>query len=93
MKKIIALTVLLVGLNGFASNVSSMVKNQQNDCNTILKTNNKELIAKSGCCSHHHGVCGCTDGRNQCCDGTLSPTCTCKSIVPIEESNSQGLKL
>ena len=29
------------------------------------------IEAKSGCCSHHGGVCGC-----QCCDGTsLSATC------------------
>jgi hypothetical protein len=33
--------------------------------------------AKSGCCSHHQGVCGCASGRTQCCDGTQSPSCTC----------------
>ena len=32
---------------------------------------------KSGCCSHHKGVCGCQSGRTVCCDGGLSPTCTC----------------
>ena len=30
-----------------------------------------------GCCSYHSGVCGCKNGRTVCCDGTLSPTCTC----------------
>jgi len=30
-----------------------------------------------GCCSHHHGVCGCEGGRAKCCDGELSPTCGC----------------
>lgn len=30
-----------------------------------------------GCCSWHDGVCGCSGGRVQCCDGTTSPTCTC----------------
>jgi hypothetical protein len=30
-----------------------------------------------GCCSWHGGECGCQDGRDVCCDGTLSPTCTC----------------
>ena len=40
-------------------------------------TKNQLLIAKSGCCSWHHGVCGCRGGRVVCCDGTLSPTCTC----------------
>ncbi|MDD3593561.1 MAG: hypothetical protein PHX18_02930 [Candidatus Gastranaerophilales bacterium] len=32
---------------------------------------------RSGCCSHHGGVCGCFKGRAQCCDGTLSPSCGC----------------
>lgn len=30
-----------------------------------------------GCCSWHKGVCGCENGRTACCDGTLSPSCTC----------------
>ncbi len=30
-----------------------------------------------GCCSHHQGVCGCSAGRAQCCDGSISPTCGC----------------
>jgi len=30
-----------------------------------------------GCCSWHGGECGCQNGRDQCCDGTLSPTCSC----------------
>jgi hypothetical protein len=32
---------------------------------------------KSGCCSHHGGVCACSNGRAKCCDGTLSPSCGC----------------
>lgn len=32
---------------------------------------------RSGCCSRHGGVCGCSGGRSKCCDGTLSPTCQC----------------
>lgn len=32
---------------------------------------------RSGCCSHHGGVCGCSAGRAQCCDGSLSPSCGC----------------
>lgn len=32
---------------------------------------------RRGCCSHHDGVCGCSGGRAQCCDGALSPTCGC----------------
>jgi hypothetical protein len=40
-----------------------------------LKANNKEQ--HRGCCSWHGGVCGCSDGRALCCDGTLSPSCGC----------------
>jgi hypothetical protein len=32
---------------------------------------------RSGCCSHHEGVCSCSGGRIVCCDGTLSPSCEC----------------
>lgn len=41
--------------------------------------NEKIELARSGCCSWHGGVCGCdeTTDRIICCDGTLSPTCTC----------------
>ena len=34
-------------------------------------------VEKRGCCSWHDGVCGCKDNRVVCCDGTLSPSCTC----------------
>jgi hypothetical protein len=30
-----------------------------------------------GCCSWHGGECGCSNGREMCCDGSASPTCTC----------------
>lgn len=38
--------------------------------------------ARSGCCSWHSGVCGCDTsvGRQVCCDGTYSPSCTCTYI-------------
>ncbi len=32
---------------------------------------------RGGCCSHHHGVCGCSGSVVQCCDGTGSSSCTC----------------
>ena len=35
------------------------------------------LVARSGCCSHHGGVCGCSGDTIMCCDGTASPSCTC----------------
>ena len=38
-----------------------------------------DIEGRSGCCSWHDGVCGCDErtGRVICCDGTLSPSCTC----------------
>ena len=29
-------------------------------------------LGQQGCCSWHGGVCGCDDGRTQCCDGSPS---------------------
>jgi hypothetical protein len=41
-------------------------------------------LATSGCCSHHGGVCGCDSsvGKQACCDGTNSPSCTCAYNPP-----------
>ncbi len=36
--------------------------------------------AQSGCCSWHGGVCGCAGISKLCCDGSLSPSCTCGYI-------------
>jgi hypothetical protein len=37
----------------------------------LILINARSVNARSGCCSHHGGVCGCG-----CCDGTpLSPKC------------------
>lgn len=45
---------------------------------------NTETYARSGCCSWHGGVCGCDSsvGRQVCCDGTYSPSCTCARTAP-----------
>lgn len=49
------------------------------------------VFAKSGCCSHHGGVSGCSSsGRQICNDGTLSPTCTCNSYSTSDNSNSDS---
>jgi len=34
-------------------------------------------MKQRGCCSWHQGVCGCSNGRQVCCDGSLSPSCRC----------------
>lgn len=49
----------------------------------------KNIEARSGCCSHHGGVCGC-----RCCDGSsLSSTCapyypSCNSVQIITQPTS-----
>lgn len=55
-----------------------------------------KIVATSGCCSWHDGVCGCSGGRQLCCDGSLSPSCTCYSppavqrqrVVPVFSSDT-----
>lgn len=85
MKKVLLGLALLLSLNVMAAEVTVSDKTKV-DCEAILKTGDKELIAQRGCCSHHQGVCGCSSGRTTCCDGTTSPSCTCNSIVPVEEA-------
>jgi len=41
------------------------------------KSSSSQDAERSGCCSHHRGVCGCSFGRAVCCDGSYSPTCGC----------------
>ncbi len=48
----------------------------------------KEMIARSGCCSHHQGVCGCSGGTIVCCDGTYSPSCRCRKDEPVKLNKS-----
>jgi hypothetical protein len=43
----------------------------------VLAAASSAPLGQRGCCSHHQGVCGCSGGRTQCCDGTQSPSCTC----------------
>ena len=38
---------------------------------------NRDVYEQRGCCSHHGGVCGCSNGKAVCCDGTYSPSCGC----------------
>lgn len=44
-----------------------------------------KIVATSGCCSWHDGVCGCSGGRQLCCDGSLSPSCTCYSPPAVQK--------
>jgi hypothetical protein len=36
-------------------------------------------VEHRGCCSHHGGECGCKNGHDLCCDGSLSPSYGCLS--------------
>ena len=58
------LVIIIIGLAGI------FTKNKE--------TQHYDWQAKAGCCSHHGGVCGCSNGRTLCCDNTLSPTCKCE---------------
>lgn len=49
---------------------------EQVDCESRTFASADEAM-QSGCCSWHGGVCGCSNGRKKCCDGKLSPSCTC----------------
>ncbi len=56
------------------------IPDDTNQCldKTKLESDTTDL-ARRGCCSWHGGVCGCDEATDRiiCCDGTLSPTCTC----------------
>src|SRR6266851_4911094 len=59
------------------------------DCNHLTKRGDKcfcieqaGVDARSGCCSHHGGTCGCSGKTVTCCDGSSSSTCTCHNVTP-----------
>ena len=41
-------------------------------------------ISQTDCCKGHKGVCGCRAGKIVCCDGTVSPDCTCHADSGFE---------
>lgn len=53
---------------------------------TISCASQNYELAKSGCCSWHGGVCGCSGGSVTCCDDSASPTCTCLK----DDENEKG---
>jgi len=65
--------LLLVSLISF-SLPAEEIKCEQ----SIFLNNNSQEFVQRGCCSHHGGVCGCSGGRQACCDGALSPSCLCR---------------
>lgn len=65
--------VLLLPLQAFAVEVPEASQASP----PVTVAGSPEDPARSGCCSHHGGVCGCSGVRAQCCDGSLSPSCGC----------------
>lgn len=41
-------------------------------------------VSQADCCKGHKGVCGCRAGKIVCCDGTVSPNCTCHADSGFE---------
>jgi len=39
-------------------------------------------VSQTDCCKGHKGVCGCRAGKIVCCDGSVSPNCTCHGDDP-----------
>ncbi len=78
------LLVLLLNVFVFSAEVSRPEKIV--DCQKVLQNGTAEEIQRSGCCSWHQGACDCSSGgRVICCDGTLSPSCTCRGGGFIRE--------
>ncbi|WP_373033334.1 hypothetical protein [Sulfurovum sp.] len=89
MRKIFILVLLITSMAFAASGTISTAIDQQDiqtkqelvnkqECDMLIAKNaTAEELQRSGCCSHHGGVCGCSNGRAACCDGSLSPSCGC----------------
>jgi len=78
MKKIIISVVFI-----FASLIlqADTKQNELQSSKKICKDLKAIEAKKSGCCSWHGGVSGCSGGRVTCNDGTYSPSCTC--AIPV----------
>ena len=93
LNSILILLSLFYSFNAFAQNGiqedSTLEIHSNQNFTPITPACNSELmllsdadstnitIARQGCCSHHGGVCGCSNGRTVCCDSTFSPSCGC----------------
>ena len=86
MAMCIAVVVLFFSSNVLAAEVAvkkSFEQAASQDINCLNNSFHTQETARRGCCSHHGGVCGCSGGRQICCDNSFSPSCTCnKPDVP-----------
>lgn len=85
MKKMFLVLALCLSL--FAANDKldndKKVSEQCSEQKILISEN---VVNRSGCCSHHGGVDGCSGGRVVCNDGSLSPSCTCLGGMPIDST-------
>jgi hypothetical protein len=64
-----------------AADERALASGAAGQCDTLAAAA-PEILARRGCCSWHGGVCGCSGARVKCCNGGLSPSCTCKDATP-----------
>ncbi len=83
MKKILLTLIFAISL--FAQSELLNPTTQSLNENKLALIDKIISVEKSGCCSWHNGVQGCSGGRVVCNDGTLSPSCTCLGGQPISE--------
>lgn len=88
-KFLMALAVFCLAQSAFAASDNEKSDNKtQTKCESLAAAGaTKQIMAQSGCCSHHGGVCGCTGGSVTCCDGAFSPSCGCSKEEPVHITN------
>jgi len=79
MQVLVAALVLVCAQGAFAADDGKDAKRIPSAAICAQESQKDSLLAGRGCCSHHKGQCGCQGGRVVCCDGTLSPSCTCEA--------------
>ncbi|WP_434579758.1 hypothetical protein [Sulfurimonas sp. NW15] len=85
MKKTLLMLLILSSLAfGVSDTVDkNIAENKESQSKTVCHNSKALDVQRSGCCSWHGGVAGCSSsGRVVCNDGTLSPTCTCAKPMP-----------
>lgn len=66
-----------LNLNSYLNlNSSALLQNENIPLTSQIDSKNSKE-ERRGCCSWHQGVCGCSNGRAVCCDGSYSPSCGC----------------
>ena len=80
MKKIL-ISLLVLSSLAFSDSAIQSTSNAQDKKETCKQELKIQDVERSGCCSWHGGVSGCSGGRIVCNDGTYSPSCTCNSTI------------